>query len=753
MVKSTNGKSKKRKRSSSSKKQTTQEKSNIFIEECSVDLLIEALENSLQSTEKVLFITGAGISALSGIPTYRGESNSIWETVVKDYGTRQQFLKDPLGWFNEFWLPRFYCKSVINAKPNVIHNSISELQNKFPNLYVITQNIDGLHSQSNSPAHQIIQIHGQLGYFKCSNSDCEYSKTKSFYYSLDDIKKKFCKINNETLHENKNTEKNTVKKETEENRKNKDENFATKQTTNKEKENKTNTEEKQEETEEKIEEKWIKGASKIDKKEKSDQIKKNSKTPKKEEEEISVFNPNPSNEIPSNPNDYWQFDKVPLCERCSSILLPLVLMFDEEYESHEFYEFPKALKWIEHAKMIIFIGTSHSVNITRVAEQIGYQNNVQLFNINPFDSVIGMQNISEKAEILFPKLLSLLLDLPPPCKRLKSFENWQILNEENPLEKIEKNAENNLENNLENWEGVKNHPLIERMLFHRSLLFSILLNYKKNNIYYNESKFKDSDQIILFSNFSIFNFSLGNFLENFESTSWPLLQSVDFPFKFPSIFLILDHYCIPLDKTLSVRNISNLYSQSLAKLPKQFLNFYKSHQYKLKNPNDSDKDFKSLKIKMGVSFFLGFIFDEEKFSSTPLEKFHLKKLNNAKKSEKLDLEKNIKKLIDEKIFPGIIYDNLQIKKYLHLVPISSFLFSDYQNLNEKLNFGCSYSNFEEFTQLGGIGYCFIEYTAEGSTRIVSICISAFINEDIHQPFIYTDLKRQGGFPPAFFNCL
>jgi NAD-dependent SIR2 family protein deacetylase len=112
--------------------------------------------------KRVVFITGAGISVASGVRPFRG-SSGVWTQHIWTTATREAFRKDPLEWYNDFWLPCLTLPQ--NAKPNASHHALTELLNTYPNLKMITQNVDGL--QESSSPHQIIEAHGRLGLYKC----------------------------------------------------------------------------------------------------------------------------------------------------------------------------------------------------------------------------------------------------------------------------------------------------------------------------------------------------------------------------------------------------------------------------------------------------------------------------------------------------------------------------------------------------------------------------------------------------------
>lgn len=111
--------------------------------------------------KRILFIAGAGISVASGVRPFRGDSG-VWTTAIWSNATREAFRKDPLKWYNEFWLPNLSLPK--NAKPNAAHLALHEILKRYPeSLQLITQNVDGLHP----PSKRLVEAHGRLGLFKC----------------------------------------------------------------------------------------------------------------------------------------------------------------------------------------------------------------------------------------------------------------------------------------------------------------------------------------------------------------------------------------------------------------------------------------------------------------------------------------------------------------------------------------------------------------------------------------------------------
>ncbi len=117
----------------------------------------------LLSSEKLVVITGAGVSAESGVPTFRGK-DGLWKKFrAEDLATPWAFKKDPkLVWEWYDWRRGIISK----AAPNPGHIAIKELEDIFENFLLITQNVDGLHKRAGST--KIVEIHGNLWRVLCT---------------------------------------------------------------------------------------------------------------------------------------------------------------------------------------------------------------------------------------------------------------------------------------------------------------------------------------------------------------------------------------------------------------------------------------------------------------------------------------------------------------------------------------------------------------------------------------------------------
>ncbi len=106
--------------------------------------------------QKLVVLTGAGMSAESGIATFR-DSGGLWEQYpVEQVATPEGFEADPELVLNFYNMRR---RELLNAKPNEGHKGLAELEKKFE-VHIITQNIDNLHEQAGSS--HVLHLHGEL---------------------------------------------------------------------------------------------------------------------------------------------------------------------------------------------------------------------------------------------------------------------------------------------------------------------------------------------------------------------------------------------------------------------------------------------------------------------------------------------------------------------------------------------------------------------------------------------------------------
>ena len=112
--------------------------------------------------ERIVFFTGAGLSAESGIPTYRGKGGMWHEYDYRDYACQSAFERDPEKVWDFHDLRR---AAVAKCQPNAGHLVIAQIQRDKPATTIVTQNIDGLHARAGG--RDVIELHGSLWRVRC----------------------------------------------------------------------------------------------------------------------------------------------------------------------------------------------------------------------------------------------------------------------------------------------------------------------------------------------------------------------------------------------------------------------------------------------------------------------------------------------------------------------------------------------------------------------------------------------------------
>lgn len=134
----------------------------------------DVISDRLEQAQKIVFVTGAGISQESGIPTFRGK-DGLWRRYdPMKLATIDAFYEDPkLVW--EWYEER--RNNILNASPNPGHVTIAELE-KYRQVSVLTQNIDGLHQRAGST--NVYELHGSIITIKCTVCDFKDKITTGF---------------------------------------------------------------------------------------------------------------------------------------------------------------------------------------------------------------------------------------------------------------------------------------------------------------------------------------------------------------------------------------------------------------------------------------------------------------------------------------------------------------------------------------------------------------------------------------------
>ena len=136
--------------------------------------MFDTVAQKLKDSRKIVFVTGAGISQESGIPTFRGKDGYWRKYDPMKLASIDAFYDDPkLVW--EWYDDR--RKNILDVKPNEGHFAISQME-EFKDVVILTQNIDGLHQRSGST--NVLELHGSIIRIKCTVCDFTDNITENF---------------------------------------------------------------------------------------------------------------------------------------------------------------------------------------------------------------------------------------------------------------------------------------------------------------------------------------------------------------------------------------------------------------------------------------------------------------------------------------------------------------------------------------------------------------------------------------------
>ena len=311
----------------------------------------------IQRGKKIVILTGAGISKASGIATYRGEADSVWENTLVQWGQRKTFLQSPRKWWDSFWLPKHWLAHVeTERRPNAAHYALSKVAADAPAVKLLTQNVDGLHLKSGMPPAQHVEAHGRLGLHKCISEGCPYASKES----IANLEVEICEGP---------TAANCPAVAA----------AAGGQAAD-----------------------WecklcVPGS----------------------EKPAGHAGPHLRIQRTLSAGDGKKLGALPCCPACKKPALPQTLLFDEDYDSHSFYQWAKTQEWLEEADGFIFVGTSFSVNLTKEALDIAGKKQLPVFDFNVASSggtkttrqgqrIKSLYMVVGKAEETLPKLSELV---------------------------------------------------------------------------------------------------------------------------------------------------------------------------------------------------------------------------------------------------------------------------------------------------------------------------------------------------------
>ncbi len=123
-----------------------------------------ALIQDLREAGRVVALTGSGISAESGVPTFREAQTGLWARYdPQQLATPKAIARDPRLVWN--WYER-RKNLAVGAEPNSGHRALAELERQIPDFTLVTQNVDGLHARAGS--WNVAELHGNILRYKCT---------------------------------------------------------------------------------------------------------------------------------------------------------------------------------------------------------------------------------------------------------------------------------------------------------------------------------------------------------------------------------------------------------------------------------------------------------------------------------------------------------------------------------------------------------------------------------------------------------
>lgn len=128
------------------------------------------LAERLRAARRITVLTGAGVSAESGLPTFRDPMTGLWARYrPEDLATPEAFVRDPQLVWSWYRMRRDAARGV---EPNPAHLAIARLEGLGPDVTLVTQNVDGLHQRAGS--RDPVELHGSLFRTRCSADGREH---------------------------------------------------------------------------------------------------------------------------------------------------------------------------------------------------------------------------------------------------------------------------------------------------------------------------------------------------------------------------------------------------------------------------------------------------------------------------------------------------------------------------------------------------------------------------------------------------
>ncbi|KAL9067647.1 MAG: hypothetical protein Q9161_006729 [Pseudevernia consocians] len=138
---------------------------------------LESFQNHLRYSDRILALCGAGLSAASGLPTFRG-AGGLWRSYdAVSLATPEAFANDP-GRVWQFYSYRRHM--ALQAQPNPAHYALAKLARRKKDFLTLSQNVDGLSERAGHQASKLHRLHGSLFDVKCTAFYCQHAESNNF---------------------------------------------------------------------------------------------------------------------------------------------------------------------------------------------------------------------------------------------------------------------------------------------------------------------------------------------------------------------------------------------------------------------------------------------------------------------------------------------------------------------------------------------------------------------------------------------
>lgn len=143
--------------------------------------LIETFANWILESDRIVFFTGAGVSTESGIPDFRSATGLYRNRSAEEILSRRRFFERP----DEFY--HFYLEHLVHpeAEPNILHRTITALEEMGKDITVVTQNIDHLHQKAGN--RRVLCLHGSIETSRCLNCGSAFSLSEVLEKTKEEI--------------------------------------------------------------------------------------------------------------------------------------------------------------------------------------------------------------------------------------------------------------------------------------------------------------------------------------------------------------------------------------------------------------------------------------------------------------------------------------------------------------------------------------------------------------------------------------